>query len=84
MEINIQIKTRFEVGDIVYWLKDTTNEIFKCKIIDILAIYHAKASIKSWYVYDLEYDGKIISVYEEQLFKTESECKRYLIKRFNG
>lgn len=75
MEINIQVKTRFEVGDIVYWLKDTTKEIFKCKIIDIVAFYHAKASIKSWYMYDLESDGKIISAYEEQLFKTEYEAK---------
>lgn len=75
MEINIQVKTRFEVGDIVYCLKDSTKEIFKCKIIDIVAFYHAKASIKSWYMYDLESDGKIISVYEEQLFKTEYEAK---------
>ena len=75
MEINIQLKTRFEVGDIVYWLKDTTKEIFKCKITDIVGIYHTKASIKSWYVYDLESGGKIISAYEEQLFKTEYEAK---------
>ena len=75
MEINIQVKTRFEVGDIVYLLKDTTKEIFKCKIFDIVALYHADASIKSWYIYDLESDGKIISAYEEQLFKTEYEAK---------
>lgn len=75
MEINIQVKTRFEVGDIVYWLKDTTKEIFKCKIFDIVVFYQAKASIKTWYIYDLESNGKIISVYEEQLFKTEYEAK---------
>ena len=75
MEINIQVKTRFEVGDIVYWLKDTTKKIFKCKIIDIVVTYHAQATIKTWYVYNLEFEGKIISVYEGQLFKTEYEAK---------
>lgn len=75
MEINIQVKTRFEVGDTVYWLKDITKEIFKCKIIDIVVVYQAKASIKSWYTYGLECDGKLRSVYEEQLFKTEYEAK---------
>ena len=44
-------------------------------LLPITGFPQAKASIKSWYTYGLESDGKIISVYEEQLFKTEYEAK---------
>lgn len=70
MEINIQFKTRFEVGDTVYYIAG--RDIVKSKISDIQFWGYVNKLKDISYLYIMEND---VHVHEKSIYKTEYEAK---------
>lgn len=70
MEINIQLKTRFEVGDIVYYIAG--RNIVKSKISAIQFFGYVSRLKNVSYLYIMEND---VHVHEKSIYKTEYEAK---------
>lgn len=80
MEVNINLKSKYNIGDKVYfiWPGDNFN-VIKAVVIGIKPCYGDNNNNDTFtFAYTLSYDnGKIYGRYEDDLFKTEIEAKLY-------
>lgn len=80
MEINIQVKTRFDIGDTVYYVDVVNKKIIKGVIVDISVRHNVKKPVaidNTYFTYFIKTDsGNLIGTFGEKfVYKTEYEAK---------
>lgn len=76
MEININKKTRFSVGDTVYFSDTRSENILSGKIEEIKCFFSTKRPNECRCIYDIRLsNGSIYVMFEDLVYKTEYEAR---------
>ena len=83
MEVNINLKSKYNIGDKVYFIwPGNRHKIIEAIVIGVKPHYGDNSNEDIFtFSYTLSYDnGKTYGRYENDLFKTETEAKLYAIQ----
>jgi len=79
----MNISTKYNVGDTVYFLSDTMKDIIvEKKIIDSIKITVEKNSTEIYYIFDN--NGYKVEIKEEEVFGAKNDLKTYIDNKIDS